>query len=1383
MKSDGNLDKIDSSKLILNSIELSDSPIALVNDVGKVLFANTRCEELINISAEQLVTFNLDQNGIHKTSETPDVPEDTKPLIPCTAILEMEYADEHCFLLILAAIKADRPPFFDQVNSEMNALYEKIPGALYSSRDDEMHTVMQITGGIHALTGFLPEDLIENKKISYLTLVHPEDLDSFKSALADAIGQDKTFDIVYRLRHSDGVFRAVRDQGRAQKNSRGAVQTIEGWLLPIASEKKVEEELAESETRYRNLIDVSPDAVVYTDENGLIKLANKQFARMLEIEDGVDLTGVNVLRFLSAEEGLPADQDIISSLREDTTHRGNYSAQTLSGNQIPIEINISAIFSFDGTRIGYVGVIRDMSEWNKTLQSLKHSEAQYRAIVEDNPEMIVRFTQGGKVTFANQAYANFYSLRVEDLIGNDLQDVVPEASQPTIQMIIKFVTPEMQPAVKEISLHNANNDTTWIRWKTRAILDENGQLIEYQSIGEDVTSEKKALQAHRQSEMSLRGLMESIKLLAIMMDANGRVTFCNSHFLEVTGWNRQEVLGENWMEKFVPPDVAYNLKKILFDSMINGRIAQRNDNVIITRTGEQRLISWHNALLFNDRKIAEGIASIGEDITEKFYSEKTQEVVYKIAQSSLSANNLDELYSSIHKALMGLMPAQNFFIALYDKETDLISFPYYVDEYDPCPDPHKPYRGLTEYILRTGQTLLANPEVFNLLLEEDEAESVGTPCVDWLGVPLVIDNNVIGAMVTQSYTEGIRFKKRDEQMLTFVSTQVAMAIDRRQSEQALINSQRNSELLVEASTDGILLESLDGRILDSNKVAETMYGYTHEEFLNLNVKDLVSPLFLVDKSDYIEWELDHKDLLTDIPNIRKDGTVFPVEVSTRLAKIENQKYAVAYIRDITERKKVEQAILESEEKFRTLAQTAAAGIFIYKHGPFVYVNPMWTEITGFGDDELGRLKFLDLVTPGSKDQVEKYFQERLQNDTSVKRYETQIQAKSGQKKWVDITISNILYEGEHAFIGTAVDITDRKQKENELEMVAKISEALRVALTRDEIRPTVLREVMNFLEIDGALISTIEHGKDLSYIKRAMGCWAPLDMITRKIDEGLTGYIIATGKTYINNHASHDPHFAFPELLTNLSSIAGVPLITKGETIGALLIGSTHILSDNEIRLLKTIGDMTASAIHRSDLYEQTSLQAHELKLAYDATLEGWAHALELRDKETQGHSLRIANMTIKLAKRMGYESEDLENLRRGALLHDIGKMGVPDTILLKPGSLTEDEWALMQKHPVYAREMLIDLPYFKDAIDIPYCHHEWWDGSGYPRGLMSTEIPLVARIFSIVDSWDALISDRPYRKAWTKRDALSHIIDQSGNHFDPDVVNAFVQMLREEKL
>jgi putative nucleotidyltransferase with HDIG domain len=252
--------------------------------------------------------------------------------------------------------------------------------------------------------------------------------------------------------------------------------------------------------------------------------------------------------------------------------------------------------------------------------------------------------------------------------------------------------------------------------------------------------------------------------------------------------------------------------------------------------------------------------------------------------------------------------------------------------------------------------------------------------------------------------------------------------------------------------------------------------------------------------------------------------------------------------------------------------------------------------------------------------------------------------------------------------------------------------------------------------------------------------------------------------------------------VSNLASISGIPLITNGRTIGTLVVGSKHRLLDNDIRLLKTIGDFTASALHRAELFEQSSLQARELQQAYNSTLEGWALALELRDKETQGHSVRIANLTLKLARRMRLPESQMENIRGGALLHDIGKLGVPDTVLLKHSTLSPDEWAIMQKHPTYAFEMLSQLKDFKESIDIPYCHHEWWDGSGYPRGLEGEEIPLPARIFSIVDVWDALTSDRPYRDAWNRDEALAHIINQAGTHFDPHIVNEFIQMIVESK-
>jgi cyclic di-GMP phosphodiesterase len=178
-----------------------------------------------------------------------------------------------------------------------------------------------------------------------------------------------------------------------------------------------------------------------------------------------------------------------------------------------------------------------------------------------------------------------------------------------------------------------------------------------------------------------------------------------------------------------------------------------------------------------------------------------------------------------------------------------------------------------------------------------------------------------------------------------------------------------------------------------------------------------------------------------------------------------------------------------------------------------------------------------------------------------------------------------------------------------------------------------------------------------------------------------------------------------------------------------------------------------------------------ELTRAYDTTLEGWSRALDLRDKETEGHSQRVTEMTVRLARAMGMGEEELVHVRRGALLHDIGKMGIPDSILLKPALLTEEQTAIMRRHPVYAYELLSPIEYLRPALDIPYCHHEKWDGTGYPRGLAGEAIPLAARIFAVVDVWDALRSDRPYRPGWSEARVREHIRSLTGTHFDPKVV------------
>ena len=208
---------------------------------------------------------------------------------------------------------------------------------------------------------------------------------------------------------------------------------------------------------------------------------------------------------------------------------------------------------------------------------------------------------------------------------------------------------------------------------------------------------------------------------------------------------------------------------------------------------------------------------------------------------------------------------------------------------------------------------------------------------------------------------------------------------------------------------------------------------------------------------------------------------------------------------------------------------------------------------------------------------------------------------------------------------------------------------------------------------------------------------------------------------------------------------------------------------------------MAADAIQRMTLRDQTKRDAIDLALAYDTTIEGWSHALDMRDKETEGHSSRVTEVTIRMARMAGMSADELVHVRRGALLHDIGKMGIPDSILLKPDKLTNNELGIMHMHPVYAHSLLSPIAYLRSALEIPYYHHEKWDGSGYPTGLKGNSIPLAARLFAVVDVWDALRSDRPYRKGWPERKVLEHIKNESGTDFDPKAVELFFEVLNED--
>jgi putative nucleotidyltransferase with HDIG domain len=352
---------------------------------------------------------------------------------------------------------------------------------------------------------------------------------------------------------------------------------------------------------------------------------------------------------------------------------------------------------------------------------------------------------------------------------------------------------------------------------------------------------------------------------------------------------------------------------------------------------------------------------------------------------------------------------------------------------------------------------------------------------------------------------------------------------------------------------------------------------------------------------------------------------------------------------------------------------------------------------------------------------------------------------------------------------------------NRLSTLRTIHTAIASSLDLRVTLKIVLENVISALKADAASVLLMRHGSGRLEFAAGHGFRTrAIETSSLRLGQGLAGRA-AYERRVMQSEDLRLPgvEFTRSELLSGETFLAhfAAPLIAKGEVKGVLetFHRSAYRPEADWLNFLETLASQTAIAIDNLILFEELQHSNLDLALAYDQTLEGWSHALDLRDKETEGHTQRVTETTIHLSRAMGTNETDLIHVRRGALLHDIGKMGIPDSILLKPGPLTEEEWEIMRRHPQHAHDMLSKIVYLRPALDIPFCHHEKWDGTGYPRGLKGEQIPLPARIFSVVDVWDALTNNRPYQPAWSEAEALKYIREQSGKHFDPRIVEVFL--------
>lgn len=646
---------------------------------------------------------------------------------------------------------------------------------------------------------------------------------------------------------------------------------------------------------------------------------------------------------------------------------------------------------------------------------------------------------------------------------------------------------------------------------------------------------------------------------------------------------------------------------------------------------------------------------------------------------------------------------------------------------------------------------------------------------------------------------------------------------------ALAESELKFRTAFESAAVGLVISGVDGKLLQVNDTFCNYMGYSREELNKKNWREITHPDDILKNVDALQdVEGNRKTVSLEKRYIRKDGALIWADLSTALMKAPDGQplYYISYVQNITDKKAAEEKLRESEKRFRTIFETASVSLWEEDFSQVIQwieqkKNEGITNFNSYFDSHPAAVKTLsEMITirdvnetalkmyrSNSKKELcrslDKIFCEEslpnfkkeilaLANGQSYFEGETVNRTLSGEKITVLITTNIPVQSRDYTRLMVSLtDITRLKKAEERIRQQVQHLAALRsvdMAISASMDMQITLRvllaQVKQQLTVDAVAILLLNpHTQMLEYAAGTGFKTRAIENIHLRMGQSYAGRAALERRTIMADDLNNreDTLLTTDQLFAEqYVYFVGIPLIAKGAVKGVLeLFSYSPFSSEAEwINLLEAMASQAAIAIDNATLFDDVQRANTNLILAYDATIEGWARALELRDGETEGHSKRVTDLTTALAATCGFHDEDLIHIRRGAFLHDIGKMGIPDSILLKPGPLTDDEWKVMKMHPVWGKQLLQNIDFLKPAINIPYCHHEKWDGTGYPQGLKGEDIPLSARIFSIVDGYDALSSDRPYRKAWSKEKVVAYLQENAGKAYDPEVMDRFLKLI-----
>ncbi len=1034
-------------------------------------------------------------------------------------------------------------------------------------------------------------------------------------------------------------------------------------------------------------------------------------------------------------------------------------------------------------------------------EALKESEEYFRSLIENASDVITVLDSAGTILYESPSIEQVLGYKPEELLGRNAFELVhPDDLADIVETFTRgFQSREITPLVEARFRHK---DDSWraVEMIGKPAPDRTGQMIGIVN-SRDISDRKRA-------EEETRLLLALTQAINEAPDFDSALRVALQKVCESTDWDMGEAwipradgsvleLSPNWygqrpgLEKFItdsqsfafPPGEglpgrvwASRQSEWLKDVSVDGEIFPRAALAIETGikaalavptvTGDQTLVLvfFMREAREEERRLVEIVSAAAAQLGSLFQRKRAEErlrqseeryrTLAEAAHDSIFIINRDgyfEYVNSFAARQFGLQSEE-----IIGKPVALL-FP---------PEMLKARQQDLQTVFESGQPLYIEYQ-----RSFPDAREV------WLGARLAPILDVTGAV----------------RAVLGISRDIT---ERKRAEESLWQAEEKYRGIFEDAVVGIYQTTPEGHFLMANPTLARTFGYESPEALLQAVTDLNRQFYVEPgrRAEFIRRVQEQGSVSHFESQVyRRDGSMIWISEEARAVRDAGGRLArfEGTMVDITERKQAE----EKSHLFQALTNQVNDTIEVLdpKTGRFLDVNEKGCLDLGYSREEFLALSVFDIETAVDPSRFLRMVEDLRKQ--GVLLWEGFHRRKNGSTYPVEVNIKYVQLDRD--YIVTVVrDITERKQAEaqimRQLQRITGLRTIDTTITSSFDLRLTlgvVLDEATAQLGVDAADVllfnphlQTLEYAAGRGFRGRA------IERSRFRIGEGQAGRAALERKT-ISDFGFRNADFGndLPQSAIRVPQLdaegfvahIAVPLIAKGEVKGVLeIFHRSPLKPDSEwLAFLETLAGQAAIAIDNSQLFDGLQRSNLELSLAYDATIEGWSHALDLRDKETEGHTLRVTEITLRLAQAMGISEEELVHLRRGALLHDIGKMGVPDSILLKPGPLTDEEWVIMRRHPTYAYEMLAPINYLHPALDIPYCHHEKWDGTGYPRGLTGEQIPLAARLFAIVDVWDALRSDRPYRAAWPEAKVREYLREQAGTHFDPQVVEMFLAL------